>query len=313
MASPDAHLMQCMEVFGGNQKIDSAVSMAGLDAWVFSAPHQGGLEGGDVHYLSSCATGRISRFLVADVSGHGAAVSGVAVALRALMRRNVNTIDQTRLVESLNREFLELSDDGAFASAVVGTYWAPTDWLVLSNAGHPRPIRHRAGTRAWEPLEAARVGPGTSNTPLGVFEPARYGEIGLALERGDLLLLYTDSLTEAKDAASRPLGEDGLLALLSELDATKPQDFVAALLAAFERSGRGVAAHDDLTILLLRHTGSQPPKMTFRAWWGALRDFARMAREGLRALPWPEWSLANLGGALIPRLNRRFGAEGRRD
>jgi sigma-B regulation protein RsbU (phosphoserine phosphatase) len=322
MAAADSHLMQCMEVFGGNHRIDRAVSMAGLDAWVFSEPHAGSASGGDVHYLSSCATGRISRFLVADVSGHGAAVSGIAEALRALMRRYVNTIDQTRLIESLNREFVELSDEGAFASAVVATYWAPTSYLVLSNAGHPRPIHRRAATGTWSPLEPltpqpslrpvgdpepGRAGPGMQNTPLGVFEPARYGETRVSLEPGDLVLVYTDSLTEAKDAAGRALSEAGLVELLSGLDATKPERIVAQLLSAFERSGRRPAASDDLTVLLVRHTGAQAPKMTIKAWWRALRDFAGMAAKAPRSLPWPEWTLANLGGALFPRLSRRWG------
>ena len=67
----DAQVMQCMEVWGGNQTADSGVIMAGLDAWVYSKPFGGADGGGDVYYVSSCATGRITRLLVADVSGHG--------------------------------------------------------------------------------------------------------------------------------------------------------------------------------------------------------------------------------------------------
>src|SRR6478609_2236552 len=93
-AMPDAQVMQCMEVWGGNQLADSGVVMAGLDAWVYSKPFGGAEGGGDVYYVSSCATGRITRLLVADVSGHGASVGGLAVQLRTLMRKHVNQIDQ---------------------------------------------------------------------------------------------------------------------------------------------------------------------------------------------------------------------------
>src|SRR5437899_11480300 len=90
-AHPDAQHMQCMEVWGGNQAVDSGVVMVGLDAWVFSRPFEQSQEGGgDVYYVSSCATGRITRLLVADVSGHGSAVCDVAGQLRSLMRRNIN-------------------------------------------------------------------------------------------------------------------------------------------------------------------------------------------------------------------------------
>src|SRR5215212_60420 len=111
----DAQTMQCMEVWGGNQVVDKSVSMAGLDAWVYCRPYGKSDDGGDVYYVSSCATGRITRLLVADVSGHGAAVCDVAGQLRSLMRRHVNQIDQSRFVASMNRQFTEMSSSGCFA------------------------------------------------------------------------------------------------------------------------------------------------------------------------------------------------------
>src|SRR4051812_15561034 len=87
-ASHDSHRMQCMEVWGGNRAVESSVSMAGLDAWVYSKPYgENASAGGDVYYVSSCATGRITRLLVADVAGHGDAVGQVGTQLRTLMRR----------------------------------------------------------------------------------------------------------------------------------------------------------------------------------------------------------------------------------
>src|SRR3954467_8791670 len=135
-ASPStaaSHAMQCMEVWGGNEARDNGVTMPGLDAWVYSRPYHGDASGGDLPYVSSCAPGRISRFLVADVSGHGAVVSDIAVKLRTLMRRYVNYIDQSRVVETLNREFSELAKPGKFATAVMLTYWAPTDYVAVCN------------------------------------------------------------------------------------------------------------------------------------------------------------------------------------
>src|SRR5688500_18904568 len=98
----DAHRMQCLEVWGGNTVADSAVAMAGLDAWVFSRPYGGAEGGGDVHYVSSCATGNVTRMLVADVMGHGDTVAAAAVELRQLMRSHADFLDQTRFVAELN-------------------------------------------------------------------------------------------------------------------------------------------------------------------------------------------------------------------
>ena len=67
--SAEKHLLQCMEIWGGNRAVENAVSVHGIDAWVLSEPHGGGERGGDVHYVSMCGAGKISRFALADVSG----------------------------------------------------------------------------------------------------------------------------------------------------------------------------------------------------------------------------------------------------
>src|SRR5262245_38570999 len=108
-ASGQQQYMQCMEVWGGNDLVDANVTMPGLDAWVYSKPYEHAQAGGDVYYVSACATGRITRLLVADVSGHGAKVRESARTLRDLMRRYVNHIDQRKFVRSMNRNFSGLS------------------------------------------------------------------------------------------------------------------------------------------------------------------------------------------------------------
>src|SRR5258708_24104400 len=87
--------MSCMEVWGGSQLTTRRVEMGGLDAWVYSKPFGEAQRGGDVYYASSCATGRITRLLLADVSGHGTSVASTAANLRTLMRRVVKRLDPT--------------------------------------------------------------------------------------------------------------------------------------------------------------------------------------------------------------------------
>jgi len=106
--SPVQH-MQCMEVWGGSQLTSQGVVIGGLDAWVYSKPHGQAQRGGDVYYASSCATGRISRLLLADVSGHGTSVAAIAADLRTLMRRFVNRREQAEFVRLLNQQFSSLS------------------------------------------------------------------------------------------------------------------------------------------------------------------------------------------------------------
>jgi sigma-B regulation protein RsbU (phosphoserine phosphatase) len=328
------HTMHCMEVWGGNQAADNGVSMPGLDAWVFSRPYKGESGGGDVHYVSSCATGRILRLLVADVSGHGQAVAEAAVALRGLMRRFVNYMDQTRFVLSLNKEFSRLAEVGSFATAVVATYWSPTDYLVACNAGHPRPLLYRARTRTWELLKAPVAGAevaaakggvgaadgdeGLVNLPLGIAEPTGYDQFGVYLRRGDLVMIYTDSLIESRDAAGKLLGEQGLLEMVRGVDAAAPETLIPTLVERIIERAGGASLDDDMTVLLLRHNGLRPRRQALQgilapfriagSVWERIRDGSG-SPAGL-----PQMSLVNVLGAVVPAANRLWGrVRGSRD
>jgi len=114
-----------MEVWGGSQLTARGVEFGGLDVWVYSKPYGQAQSGGDVYYASSCATGRISRLLLADVAGHGNSVAATAADLRTLMRRFVNRLDQAEFVRLLNQQFVALSRAGDFATAIVATFFEP--------------------------------------------------------------------------------------------------------------------------------------------------------------------------------------------
>jgi phosphoserine phosphatase RsbU/P len=300
-----------MEVWGGNQTVDKAVELAGLDAWVFSRPYQGESAGGDIHYLSSCASGRITRLLVADVSGHGEVVAGTAVKLRDLMRRFVNFLDQSQLVEKMNQEFSALASVSTFATAVVATYWAPTDYLVMSNAGHPPPLFYHAASKRWRYLDRkSQDEAGLANAPMGMEETTRYDLAGITLARDDLVLVYTDSLIEARDPAGKLLGPDGLLEIVGRLDPRDPARFIHALIEAVTAYGGGSLPADDVTALLLK-TNEQKPRNSLAdgmAATGRLLKafFGSLKRRGER-MAWPEARLENIAGTFIPRLNRRWG------
>lgn len=240
-----------MEVWGGNRAVDNGVVMPGLDAWVYSLPFEGQEAGGDVHYVSSCATGRITRVLVADVAGHGNVVASTAEQLRAFMRKYVNYLDQSRFVARMNEAFTDANSQGRFATAVVGTYWAPTTQLTISNAGHPRPIVYDSRQRAWRVLRPDDTSDeaGPQNLPLGVNRPTTYDVMSFKLARHDLVLFYSDSLIESRDETGRLLGEDGLVSMLDDLDVSSPETLIGALL---ERLGERGSWDDDVTVLLIR-------------------------------------------------------------
>jgi serine phosphatase RsbU (regulator of sigma subunit) len=245
-----------MEVWGGNQKTDSGVIMPGLDAWIYSEPWQNETAGGDVHYLSSCASGQVVRMLVADVAGHGSAVAETASQLRVLMRRYVNDHDQKRFVCSLNREFTAASTNGIFATAVAMTFDSPTNNLLICNAGHPPPLWYQSSQKKWTYLVPKEAG--AANVPWGIEESVDYEQFAVRLRIGDLVMCYTDSLVEARDSTGELIGQAGLLETIRKLEQPEPAELVSRLLKSIDQHGNGSLNRDDVTCLLIRPNGLRP-------------------------------------------------------
>lgn len=297
--------MQCMEVWSGSQLTQRGVEFGGLDAWVYSKPFGEAHSGGDVYYASSCATGRITRLLLADVAGHGKSAASAAADLRTLMRRFVNRLDQTEFVRLLNQQFAALSNVGVFATAVVTTFFSPTRRLMVCNAGHPRPLLYRAAQRRWEFLGDIAFG----SLPLGILETADYQQFDVELEPGDCLLSYTDALIESFDADGKMLGESGLLRIVRLLGDLEPSQLIPTLLREIGERYPQNLSEDDVTVMVVRANGREP---RYR-WTEKLGAFGRLLGSLIRGVnpraerpPLPDANLANIGGAIVPALARRW-------
>ncbi len=263
----DVYQLRAHEIWGGSEAASDHISVFGFDAWVYSIPWKGG-RGGDLRFVSTCAAGQIVRFTIADISGHGEGAGDTAALLRGLIRKHINTPNPTKFARALNMECNRLAEAGTFATAIITTYFCPTDHLIVCNAGHPRPLLYKASRREWAFLDQEHVGvvtpdrvreTGIANLPLGVIAPTNYPLFALPLEPGDLYLAYTDALIEASDASNRQLGETGFLDIVRALD---PHDAGALGPRILEGVGRfrgGRPADDDTTLLVLRHTATDPP------------------------------------------------------
>ena len=309
-AGPRVTRLQCMELRGGNGLVEEAFRMPGLDVWVFSRPFGDAKAGGDVHFVSTCATGRISRVLVADVSGHGGDVGDIAGALRGLMARYVNFLDQRKFFAAVNRRFADLAAGGKFATAVVATFFAPTGTLSVSNAGHPPPLIWDSAAGRWRVLDRRdESGEADRNLPLGVIEAARYDRFDVGLDPADLVLCYTDSLTESRDADGELLSTAGLLRVAAGVDGGEPAEVVPRFVAALRALHPGNLDGDDVTLLAFRPNGGGAC-VTLRDRLLAPARVLRGILTGGRSVP--EVSLANLGGAMFDPLSRRWPPKGSR-
>jgi serine phosphatase RsbU (regulator of sigma subunit) len=197
--------------------------------------------------------------LLADVSGHGEMVSQTAIALRDLLRQNVNYINQTRFVQAMNRQFTELSEQGGFATAVASTFFSPTQSLSVCNAGHPPPLVFRDATSEWSELKQEQCQSSTlADIPLGISEDVSYRQFDTQLRTGDMMLSYSDAVPESLNRDGRQLGQEGMLRLVRQLGCTDPNELIPEVIQRISELADGNLEQDDATLFLCCATGGGP-------------------------------------------------------
>jgi len=259
--SGQPHILACTEVWGGNRKVVRRVSLPGLRGWVASTPVDEDEGGGDLHYLSVCDYDLLSRMVLADVSGHGREVSRVAQTLHKLMRENVNAWDQTDFMRELNRAFGQ-GGSGKYATAIALSYHRIKGRLAFTNAGHLPPLWYHAAQKKWSWLEeepnpqAKKI----SGLPVGLIPGTEYLQTVIKLAPLDVLVLYTDGITETENAAGQDLGREQFLEWARRAPVDSPEAIGEFFLNRLE-DFRGDSHTDDETLLVLQREQKLFPVM----------------------------------------------------
>jgi sigma-B regulation protein RsbU (phosphoserine phosphatase) len=254
MQSMPRHLA-CAETWGGNKQTASLVELPGLTASVRSVPMGPGHAGGDVHYVSVCPSCIVSRIALADVSGHGRAVAVFGEKLRELMQRYLRDLEQIALMSDLNQAVREkLGDGGHYATMVAAGWHGRRGLMVMTNAGHPPPLWYRASRGEWSWLETQHTSKreGRAGLPLGLFADVTYDRLVFKPQSGDLVVLYSDGVSEATSPAGEELGLDGLMKMARALDCSSAEALgtqLASAVGAFRGDGERL---DDETIIVMR-------------------------------------------------------------
>lgn len=253
------HRLACLELRGGNRRESYSVELPGLSAWVSCRPLTPSAHGGDLHYLTVCGEGAISRVVLADVAGHGDIVSSVADRLRHGLRKHVNTWDQSVLLQELNDSFLAGADGVQFATAFVLGHYVQSGEVLFTNAGHVPPLWYRAAERNWVIVwELTPYAKEIIDLPLGLIPGTPYTQTAIQLGPGDLLMLYTDGLTESRDTTGEELGFERLLEFAASVPVESPDQVGQSVLSCVEAFRGTVPAADDETILVLRRSANIP-------------------------------------------------------
>jgi serine phosphatase RsbU (regulator of sigma subunit) len=169
------------------------------------------------------------------------------------MIRNVNWPKQRRIVEQTQQRLEQFSTQGAFATTLISTFFAPTKSFTLCNAGHPSPLVFRAATGCWSEMKRSQTASGTHDPcELGVLELQEYQQFETHLDDGDMVLGYSNVLTECRRANGQILGVNGLLNQVEQIDAGRPANFVSSLIARIEGANAANLRDHDATVILCR-------------------------------------------------------------
>lgn len=189
-----------------------------------------------------------SYFLLGDVSGKGVAASILMANLHATFRTLLATrLPIDTLLERANRLFCESTIASQYATLVC-VKASPDGEVEIANAGHC-PVLVASGGRTHVMQ--------SSGLPLGMFCASRYETERCQLNPGDLMLLYTDGVIEARNGDDAEYGHDRLVSMFEGIGAASrgsARGLAQACLDNLVTFLAGAAHHDDVTIMAVRRT-----------------------------------------------------------
>lgn len=200
--------------------------------------------GGDYYDFLSLTSGRLG-LVIADVSGKGIPAALLMASLQASVRGQSQggSGQVAELMANVNRLICDASPENRYATFFYGQFDPATRMLVYSNGGHNNPIVIRGA-------EALRLEVG--GPPVGLFQFSRYQQAEVQLEAGDLLVLFTDGVSEAENPAQEEFGEDALEAAARSCFGMPPSEMIQAIIERADAFAAGAPQHDDMTLVIAR-------------------------------------------------------------
>jgi len=196
---------------------------------------------------------------IGDVAGKGISAALLMATVQSTLRAQIRAggelaaaagggssalaFSTAALVARLNQQLYAYTPPEKFATFYFGVYDDATGWLVYTNAGHPPPVLIRRG----RPLRLEING-----MVVGAFPFASYEESSVRLESGDLLVCFTDGVTEPENEYGEMFGEERLIELLLKKADSESEEIVRSVTEAVRHWTGSADLQDDMTLLLAR-------------------------------------------------------------
>lgn len=204
--------------------------------------------GGDYYDYFLSRTKRPS-FVIADVSGHSIGAALIMAAFRSAIKSQMDAeFSPSILVQRLNQILYEdLFQAEQFISMAFVKYVKSRQLIQFTNAGHPPPIVWRRATNQFEELV-------TADPLLGIEAMSIYHDKHVVVSKGDIVVLYTDGVTEATNTKGERFGKEGLYETLKKNLDKSPNEIVEAIVDAAASFAEPAVPRDDVTALVLKVT-----------------------------------------------------------
>ncbi len=190
-----------------------------------------------------------------DVVGKGMPAALLMSSLSSEVRHFVRTEpDPARVVERLNRHFFEADIVDSFITFLLVIVDASEHRITVVNAGHLPPLLRRNSGRI-EVLGEAEGGP-----PLGVTPDHNYQAFTTDLEPGEIVVMFTDGVTEATDSRNRQFGSAAIRKTLATAPATVPE-VGEAILKAVRNHASGRPRSDDIALVCFGRIDAPSPTL----------------------------------------------------
>jgi len=210
--------------------------------------------GGDLYDAFEIDQDHVGLF-IADVAGHGvgaALVSGLLKMAVSTIRQQkpggttsmlVDMTQPDQFLKSVNNLLVKEMPEGEFITLIYCVFDLLENRVLMASAGHPHPVLYRGGKKqaSWCLMQ--------NGMALGIQGDVNYPCVIYGIETGDLLLFYTDGLTEAMNADRDEFGEDRLLGLVQEYGGDKAAKLNEMIRRAVEDHRAGCEVSDDFTLL----------------------------------------------------------------
>ena len=186
---------------------------------------------------------------IGDVSGKGIPAALLMATLRAYVRGQIihHQTDLTTVMGNLNKLVYESSAANRYATFFYAEFDAGSRVLNYVNAGHNPPMVFRQTSGGREVLRLDRGGP-----VIGLMEDCCYRQGCAALEAGDVLVAYTDGVSEAMNARDEEWGEERLMNAVAAHRMAPARALIDCLMTSADGFVAGAPQHDDMTLIVVR-------------------------------------------------------------